>query len=99
MAQIHEEEVLGKAYDSRLMKRLLVYLRPHWTNVIFSILLLIIVGALELAGPTLTQFTFDYIIRPAANEGHSGTSWTTNLILKIGSTLNLRLDGMHGINV
>ena len=25
-----EEEVLGKAYDSRLMKRLLGYLRPYW---------------------------------------------------------------------
>jgi len=99
MAEIHDEEVLGKAYDSRLMKRLLVYLRPHWTKVIFSIVLLIIVGTLELAGPTLTQFTFDYIIRPAANQGHSGTSWTTNLILKIGSALNLRFDGMHGINV
>ncbi len=26
---IHEEEVLGKAYDARLMKRLLAYLRPY----------------------------------------------------------------------
>ena len=25
----HEEEVLGKAYDARLMRRLLGYLRPH----------------------------------------------------------------------
>ena len=29
MAAIHEEDVLGKAYDSRLMKRLLGYLRPY----------------------------------------------------------------------
>jgi len=29
MASHHEEEVLGKAYDSRLMKRLVTYLRPY----------------------------------------------------------------------
>jgi ATP-binding cassette subfamily B protein len=26
----HEEEALGKAYDARLMRRLLAYLRPYW---------------------------------------------------------------------
>ena len=31
---MHEEEVLGKAYDARLMRRLLVYLRPHWRAVL-----------------------------------------------------------------
>ncbi len=35
MAQ--EEEVLGKAYDSRLMKRLLVYLRPYKWQVGISL--------------------------------------------------------------
>src|SRR5581483_4643633 len=100
MAEFHDEEVLGKAYDSRLMKRLLVYLRPHWTKVIFSIVLLIIVGTLELAGPTLTQFTFDYIIRPAANQGQNNSGeWTTHLILKIGSIFGLTFEGMHGIDV
>jgi len=29
MASIHEEEVLGKVYDRRLMKRLLIYLWPY----------------------------------------------------------------------
>ncbi len=28
MSNDHEEEALGKAYDSRLMKRLLEYMRP-----------------------------------------------------------------------
>jgi hypothetical protein len=37
---IHEEEILGKAYDARLMRRLLTYLRPYWfvTLVAWSIL-------------------------------------------------------------
>ena len=26
----HDDEILGKAYDARLMRRLLTYLRPYW---------------------------------------------------------------------
>ena len=29
----HDDEVLGKAYDARLMRRLLAYLRPYWRQV------------------------------------------------------------------
>ena len=36
-ASIHEEEVLGKAYDSRLMKRLLTYLRPYQWQVFIAL--------------------------------------------------------------
>ncbi len=36
MASIHEEEVLGKAYDSRLMRRLLGYLRPYRLQVVVT---------------------------------------------------------------
>ena len=32
----HEEEVLGKAYDARLMRRLLEYLRPYWLQVLIA---------------------------------------------------------------
>jgi ATP-binding cassette subfamily B protein len=44
MAQ--EEELLGKAYDARLMKRLLEYLRPYWWQVILAIVATIAVSAL-----------------------------------------------------
>lgn len=37
MSNIHEEEALGKAYDSRLMKRLLQYMTPYkWSVVLDS---------------------------------------------------------------
>ena len=39
MSNIHEEEALGKAYDSRLMKRLLRYMAPYKWNVIFALAL------------------------------------------------------------
>src|SRR5213075_1366729 len=101
MAEGHDEEVLGKAYDSRLMKRLLVYLRPHWPKVLFSILLLTVVAALELAGPTLTNFTVDHIIKPVADSSPGGQSGgrTTQLILRIGQAIGVQFEGMHGLNV
>ncbi len=58
-----EEEVLGKAYDSKLMKRLLGYIKPYKKYVIFAILLNIIVAALGPIRPCLTKIAVDdYIV-------------------------------------
>jgi ATP-binding cassette subfamily B protein len=58
-----EEEVLGKAYDSKLMKRLLGYIKPYKKYVIFAILLNIIVAALGPLRPYLTKIAVDdYIV-------------------------------------
>jgi len=43
---MHEEEVLGKAYDARLMRRLLKYLRPYRRHVALGILLSILTSAI-----------------------------------------------------
>ena len=37
-----EEEVLGKAYDARLMKRLLKYVKPYKKYVLFAITLILL---------------------------------------------------------
>ncbi|HEY6307107.1 MAG TPA: ABC transporter ATP-binding protein [Candidatus Angelobacter sp.] len=61
-----EEEVLGKAYDSRLMKRLLTYLRPYrWqsTGALAAILLRVFVGP-EVIGPLLTATAVDRYLAP-----------------------------------
>lgn len=61
--EFHEEEALGKAYDARLMKRLLVYVKPHRLTVVVSVLLLIATALLDLAGPFLTKIAIDrYIV-------------------------------------
>jgi ATP-binding cassette subfamily B protein len=59
---VHEEEALGKAYDGRLMRRLLRYARPYRALVIGSLVLLIADGALQLVGPALTQRVIDVAI-------------------------------------
>ncbi|MFZ0454228.1 MAG: ABC transporter ATP-binding protein [Ignavibacteriaceae bacterium] len=57
-----EEEILGKAYDSRLMKRLLGYIKPYKKYVIFAIFLNIIVAALGPLRPYLTKIAIDKYI-------------------------------------
>jgi ATP-binding cassette, subfamily B, multidrug efflux pump len=68
MAQ--EEEVLGKAYDSRLMKRLLQYLRPYkWQTGIALGSILLKVGA-DVLGPYLTKVVIDRYLAPVPG-GHT----------------------------
>jgi ATP-binding cassette, subfamily B, multidrug efflux pump len=57
-----EEEALGKAYDARLMRRLLGYLRPYRWRVAGAIVLLLLGATLELAGPLLTRAALDHAI-------------------------------------
>lgn len=67
--EFHEEEALGKAYDSRLMGRLLTYLRPHRGVVAISTALLISTSLLELAGPLLTKIAIDRYIATGDTDG------------------------------
>ncbi len=55
----HEEEALGKAYDGRLMRRFLGYVRPYRPLVAVTFLLLTLRVACELAGPLLLQKALD----------------------------------------
>ena len=58
----HEEEALGKAYDARLMRRLLRYLRPYKLAVAAALFMLLASAAAEVAGPWLTQIAIDQAI-------------------------------------
>ena len=65
MSTQHEEEALGKAYDSRLMRRLLRYMRPYRWQVAFALALVAVVTPLELAPPYLFQRAIDRFFVPA----------------------------------
>ena len=61
---IQEEEVLGKAYDSRLMKRLLKYLRPYTWQVVVALLAIVLKAGADVLGPYLTKVAVDkYLAR------------------------------------
>ncbi len=59
-----EEEVLGKAYDSRLMKRLITYLRPYKWQVGIALASILIKAGADVLGPYLTKIVVDRYLAP-----------------------------------
>ena len=73
MAQ--EEEVLGKAYDSRLMRRLLVYLRPYRWPVTIALASIILKSLCDVLGPYLIKVTVDRYLAPVKGAASGLWSW------------------------
>jgi ATP-binding cassette subfamily B protein len=65
----HEEEVLGKAYDARLMRRLMGYLRPYWPQVLIALAAIVGASLLQLAQPYLMKIAIDEHIAQGSMEG------------------------------
>ena len=61
---VQEDEVLGKAYDARLMRRILKYLAPYKGKVFLALIMIFATGTVELAGPFLTKLAIDTAIVP-----------------------------------
>jgi ATP-binding cassette subfamily B protein len=59
---MHEEDVLGKAYDARLMRRLIGYLRPYRRHVVVASIAIVGHSIVELAPPLLTKRVLDRYI-------------------------------------
>jgi ATP-binding cassette subfamily B multidrug efflux pump len=64
-----DEDVLGKAYDARLMRRLLQYLRPYRRQVAFALIAIVIGGCASLAQPYLIKIAIDRYIAAGSLEG------------------------------
>jgi ATP-binding cassette subfamily B protein len=62
---LHEEEVLGKAYDARLMRRLLGYLRPYRLVVLLALGAIFLYGLLQAVPPYLLKVEVDRYLDPA----------------------------------
>ena len=59
-----DDDIIGKAYDARLMRRLLGYLRPHWRSVLIGLVVIVATALLQLVQPWLTKTAIDsYIVR------------------------------------
>ena len=81
-----DDDVLGKAYDGRLMRRLLTYLRPYRGQVIVAVVAIIGHSALDLAPPYLTKVVIDRYI-PAGDLGGLGSIAVLYLAALIASFL------------
>jgi ATP-binding cassette subfamily B protein len=72
-----EEEVLGKAYDSRLMARLLKYLRPYRWQVALALASIVLKSLADVLGPYLTKVAIDRYLAPqVAATGTSSGIWS-----------------------
>jgi ATP-binding cassette subfamily B protein len=66
---MQEEEVLGKAYDARLMRRLIKYLKPYRWHVALGIVLSLLVSAMEAVRPYFTKIAVDINIVQGDKQG------------------------------
>lgn len=57
--QFFEDEALGKAYDHRLMRRLLGYLRPYRLSAATAVFLLLLLAILQVMGPWVMAKAID----------------------------------------
>src|SRR6202049_415259 len=71
----HEEEILGKAYDSRLMRRLLTYLRPYRWQVAIALLSIVFKAFADVLGPYLTKVAIDRYLAPTKESSSGMWSW------------------------
>ena len=89
MSNLHEEEALGKAYDSHLMRRLLQYMKPYTGRVALALVMVAIVTPLELAPPLIFRKAIDDYFVPALkhvlpeNAAWSGIGWLSLLFLAV----------------
>jgi len=67
----HEEEVLGKAYDARLMRRLLAYLKPYRLQVVIALVAIVLKAGADVLGPYLTKVAIDKYLAHKPGAGHS----------------------------
>ena len=67
-ADSHEDEIIGKAYDSRLMRRLLEYLRPHWRMTTFALVTTFIYGVVQAVPAYLMKVEVDRYLDPTKGQ-------------------------------
>jgi len=83
-ADRYEEQVLGKAYDARLMRRLLRYIQPYRATAILAFLYILAGSALSVLPPWLTKVAIDRYIR-ASNLAGLNTIAALYLLTLLGT--------------
>ena len=89
----HEDEALGRAYDGRLMKRFLVYVRPYRGAVAVTMALLVARVATDLAGPLILKKAID---GPLFQRDFAGLTFSAALFMAVTRTIirNLALSNL-----
>jgi ATP-binding cassette subfamily B multidrug efflux pump len=91
MASDQEEEILGKAYDGRLMRRLLKYLRPYKLHVVVALAAIILKSGLDVLGPFLTKIAIDKYLAKSPNSN----SWIGDRLSSTPLTGIAQIGGLY----
>ena len=67
-----DDDIIGKAYDARLMRRLLEYLWPYWRSVVVALVAIVVGGLASLAQPYLIKVAIDRYIAARQLAGLDG---------------------------
>jgi ATP-binding cassette, subfamily B, multidrug efflux pump len=78
---MQDDEILGKAYDAQLMRRLLGYLRPYTGRVLIALAAIIAASVLQLAQPYLVKLAIDEYIATGDFDGLNRIALAFLLIL------------------
>lgn len=91
--EYQDDEIMGKAYDSKLMKRLLQYAKPYFLYLLIAIIMMVIITGLELLRPYLLKIAIDDYItgykKPMyemeINSPYEGIVFNSNKYVKLDS--------------
>jgi len=85
MASNQEEEIIGKAYDGRLMRRLLGYLRPYKWHVVVALASIVLKSIADVLGPFLTKIAIDkYLAKTGSAHSWLGDRLSSSPLKGIG---------------
>ena len=76
-----DDEVAGKVYDARLMRRLGRYVRPYWLQAGVSSLAVSLKSLCDVAGPILVMVAVDRYLAPASSDNDASNfvaHWLAN---------------------
>ena len=99
---MQEDEVVGKVYDARIVRRLMAYVRPQMSLVAAALVCLMIDGLMQLVGPLMTQRVIDVALPTHSSQlvWHSaalfGASLAVAFVCQYGETI---LTGLLGQRV
>ncbi len=85
-AAAHDEDVVGKAYDGRLMRRLLRYLRPYKLQTALSAVAIVFKAASDVVGPYLVKVAVDTYMTPSTAERTGHLPWLARHLSRDAST-------------
>ena len=76
-----DDDVVGKVYDARLLRRLLTYLRPYRLQTAISATCILLRSFTDVAGPLLVKVAVDTYMTP-----HSPTTWASRHLSAVPMT-------------